>query len=68
MPKAKPSGSNQHKQRSHDATDPPTLADLGISKDQSSRWQKLATMPEQQFEAAVAEVRALAICVPRSVL
>ena len=31
-----------------------TLADLGISKGQSSRWQKLADVPEDQFEAALA--------------
>jgi len=43
MPKAKPSGSNQHKERSHDATDPPTLADVGISKDQSSYTAIAAT-------------------------
>ena len=28
-----------------------TLADLGISKDQSSRWQQLADIPEADFEA-----------------
>src|SRR5262249_31529313 len=44
------SGSNQHEVRSHDAT-APTLSDLGITKSQSSRWQKLAAIPEADFEA-----------------
>jgi len=35
--------------RSSDTT---TLRDLGISKDQSSKWQQLAGVPERQFEAA----------------
>ena len=32
----------------------PKLADLGVSKDQSSRWQKLAEIPEAQFEKSIA--------------
>lgn len=38
-------------QRSRGTTDARTLSDLGISKDQSSRWQKLADIPKDEFEA-----------------
>ena len=46
------------KHRSHDTTElhrgSPTLSDMGISKDQSSRWQLEATVPEERFEQKVA--------------
>lgn len=29
-----------------------TLAEIGITRDQSSRYQKLAAMPEEHFETA----------------
>jgi len=37
-------------QWSHDATIEPTLDDLDINKTQSSRWQKIAGIPEEVFE------------------
>jgi hypothetical protein len=51
MEKAKSPGWNQHKGRSDDTTDHKTLSDLGISKQQSSDWQRLAAIPAEQFEA-----------------
>jgi len=44
--------------KSDDATThAPTLSDIGITKDQSHRWQQLASMSESHFEAAVATAR-----------
>jgi hypothetical protein len=51
MGKAK--GGRPTANRSHDATGL-TLRQLGISRTQSSRWQQLAEVPEEEFEAAVA--------------
>lgn len=35
----------------------PKLKDLGIDKMQSSRWQRLASVPEEQFEAHLQDIR-----------
>ena len=35
----------------------PKLADLDITKNESSRWQKLAAMPEEKFEEKLASVK-----------
>ena len=34
-----------------------TLADLGISKDESANWQQLAAIPEEEFEISVATAK-----------
>lgn len=53
---ARGTGSNQYEVRSQRATPPqPTLSDLGISKTQSSRWQKLAEVPDETWERTFAQ-------------
>ena len=47
----KQTGGDAMKARSSDATEliiPPKLEDLGITKDQSSRWQLEASVPQVQ--------------------
>jgi hypothetical protein len=39
----------------------PKLSDLGISKDQSSRWQQLAELPEQEFEKKITHAAETAV-------
>jgi len=54
-----PPGPIPVRDRLHDATDlPPRLEDLGISKSQSSRWQLIASIPEQDFEERVESLKA----------
>jgi hypothetical protein len=55
-PKATPSGNNQHGSAEEVSTDtihPKTLKEMSISPDQSSSWQKLAAVPEKEFEEAI---------------
>lgn len=56
-------------QRRPPKMDPPTLAELGINKKQSSLWQSLARIPEEQFEQCIdAEQDAAAGMSARTVL
>ena len=44
-------------QVSEGATPAPSLMDLGISRDQSSDWQAIASLSEPEFEAHIAEAK-----------
>jgi phage N-6-adenine-methyltransferase len=59
MEKAKPRGSNQYREKdaSQAASDPPKLADIGITYSDSSRWQEIASLPEETFEEYIAEAK-----------
>jgi hypothetical protein len=46
-------GSNLPNVASPDVSDTPTLSDLGISRDESSRWQRLAVVSDEIFERAL---------------
>lgn len=50
-------GTNQHRSSNNTTT---TLADLGITRDESSRYQKLANMPDDHFETAIDTAKATA--------
>jgi hypothetical protein len=46
-------GDHWKKKRSHDATVTPTIAEIGITKSDSSRCQAIAAIPREQFHAII---------------
>ena len=53
MPKAK--GGNPNLSNKTMGCEIPTLSTLGITRDQSSVWQQLASIPSETFEEAIAD-------------
>jgi hypothetical protein len=53
---AKGTGSNQYQKEvpSGNPTTPKTLSDMGTSKQEMSEWRKLAAVPDEDFEEALA--------------
>jgi len=56
-PKAK-GGEQYHESTGSEREPVPTLSDLGVTKTQSSKWQKLAALPEDKFEIRVEHAKA----------
>jgi hypothetical protein len=54
MEKAKGSPGNQYTGPVERCYGSKTLSDFGITRDQSSQWQKLAAVPQPDFKAALA--------------
>jgi hypothetical protein len=50
-----PGGRPYQSEHSTSSEAPQTLSDLGVSKQQSSDWQKLAAIPQAEFEADLAD-------------
>lgn len=51
------SAGGRPKNRSHDGTGLPTLEELGVNKNQSSRWQHIASIPERDFDKYIRHVK-----------
>ena len=57
--RAKPSGSNQHKEVFRDRTHPDRLSDLGIDRKVSSLAQQIADLPMEKVEAVAKRVQTI---------
>lgn len=57
MEKAKGGGDTSTGSRVEPVQEPPTLAQIGVTKQQSHRWQRAAHIPEEVFEQHVTEVK-----------
>jgi hypothetical protein len=54
-PKAKGGRPTENPSDATSGFEAPTLAELGVTYDQSSQWQKLAQLSDPEFEAALAD-------------
>jgi hypothetical protein len=52
-PRGRPTENPSHDERGFS----PKLKDLGVSKASSSRWQSVASLPEDQFESYIAQAK-----------
>jgi hypothetical protein len=59
-------GEREDRGRRHQMSQAATLTDLGVSRTQSSRWQKLADLDEDDFEARTATAKKQAVSSPIS--
>ena len=53
-------GDNRHTLKTSEvATSSPTLAQIGVSRDQSSKWQQVAALTDDEFEEALETTKAI---------
>jgi N6-adenosine-specific RNA methylase IME4 len=57
--------SNNHDER---LISPPTLKEIGITQNQSTRWQSIASIPEEEFENAIGQAKIAGQELTRSML
>jgi hypothetical protein len=52
-------GGRPSENQSQDASSLPKLSEIGINKDESNRWQKIASIPEPDFEIIVSDANVI---------
>lgn len=57
LAKTETQGPGKYQQGFNGETLAPTLADLGVDKNQSHRWQTIASVPEDEFEKQISDTK-----------